>query len=297
MDISTHRTALRMQSTAQALTANPDSWDADIDYLTAYWSLDEREAFPEAKLIGYINGQINAGHREQRRSSHGIEWWGAGGAALGVRDGERYYRASGQCAAEVFRTCAGSARHFSRLDGRLDCCYAQAQERRGRAAYEGFQRLPRAAGQPRSAKLVQDTDRGETLYIGSRQSDVFLRFYDAGIAHETHRAGCRWRYEVELKGSRATDAAALLYKATSQELATAALVRTAFTDRRVTCPVLLEDLRCKVRSRETTDLDRRLDWLAGQVAPSVARLVADGYIEAALEALGLGQLVEVIPQH
>lgn len=60
----------------------------------------------------------------------------------------------------------------------------------------------------RKYNFVKDSDGGETLYIGSRQSEQFLRIYDKGA--EQHTDDDWLRVELELHGAKAHQATQMI---------------------------------------------------------------------------------------
>lgn len=134
---------------------------------------------------------------------------------------------------------------------------------------------------------------GATFALGARTSDVYLRLYDWGVAHESSEPGCCWRYEAELKGAVATRYGSLLHSGSTSDAAIAGLVYALFTDRRCTMPEIADAIRLTKRPRKKTDLEGKLNWLSTQIRPSVRRLIEKGYIEAVIEALGLDEYVHL----
>ena len=118
---------------------------------------------------------------------------------------------------------------------------------------------------------------------------MYLRIYDHGVAHKSSPAGCRWRLEAELKGRAATRYSALLFKDDSGAPPIGDMVHQLFRDRRVRPPWRSGVGFSFARDVDVSDVDRKMKWLAGQVEPSVAWLVAEGYIDGVLDALGLAQ--------
>lgn len=126
---------------------------------------------------------------------------------------------------------------------------------------------------------------------------MYLRLYDWGVAHKTSPAGCHWRYEAELKGSRATQAAALLRSADVVDLAIRGLVYSLYTDRRIPVEWSPEAPAIKLPPSTRSTRMKRLAWLSKLVRPSVQRLVADGQLVAVIKALGLSEHVRCNPTY
>ena len=119
---------------------------------------------------------------------------------------------------------------------------------------------------------------GDTFYMSSRKSSVFARCYDErGFT----------RFELEMKGERATKAATLIF-ADSEQLKqrTMGMIRELvdFVDaksdtNRSRCTLLpfwrafitkFERVKVQLTPRPEITLDRIKNWIEGQVAPSLA---------------------------
>ncbi len=264
--------------------------DAGVDYITASWSSNDLEAFPESTIRGLIDGNIANGFIEHSRFRNGIEWSGCGGIDLGRRDRERFYRASGDCAHSTFLACARSASNVSRIDLQCTVGFRDPTLECAERAFSQFSALPGACGQPRTAVLVQDNSLGQTCSIGSRRSNVYLRIYDHGIAHKSADAGMSWRLEAELKGSMAKRYAALLFTCSSARAQLPDIVHGLFSDRRVDPPWVLGNRWSVVIDPAISDVESKMKWLSGQVAPTIEYLVGEGYITGVLDALRLPQM-------
>lgn len=132
---------------------------------------------------------------------------------------------------------------------------------------------------------------GDTCYLGSRQSNVFIRIYDkwreSGLAEEYRHA---WRFEIELSGSPAAEIWAGAHAAEPRPEAVAGWVRWYLARRGVSLPDTLSSVLASTPQapRRETDNDRRLAWLRSQVRPSIDKMLASGVSLAQVrEALGL----------
>lgn len=149
----------------------------------------------------------------------------------------------------------------------------------------------------RTAKRATSMERvdgiGATLYINKRSSDQMGRVYDKGAEMKdvlmTHRL---WRYELELKGTRAKKALGQLLDA--GDALPSRIVETAwkwFNDRDI--PPLFDRytpdgylIQMDVSARVTSS-SQQLNWLSSQVKPTVARLRKAGLEAEVISALGL----------
>jgi len=133
---------------------------------------------------------------------------------------------------------------------------------------------------------------GTTLYVGSRASDQYGRFYDKGKERDPKSlAGMEWRYEVEFKGKRAARVLEVMKQEVARgdvEQAIGATVYKWFAGREVT-PIYARNgkpLAMDVKAELTSD-EVKLLWLTKQVRPSIRRLVEHGKLDQVMDALEL----------
>lgn len=130
---------------------------------------------------------------------------------------------------------------------------------------------------------------GDTLYVGSRQSQQFGRLYDKGVESGTSPPGHYWRAEVEYKKPLSGLMARELVQETGEQRvqAIADTVINWFCDRSV--PVLGSEagdraIQISVEQRITTS-EKKLAWLRTQVGPTVRQLVSLGLGKEVLKSL------------
>jgi hypothetical protein len=142
----------------------------------------------------------------------------------------------------------------------------------------------------RKATMVQNSRGGETLYIGSRSSDQYGRFYNktAEAALETENV---YRLEVELKKPRADVAFGKLYKDLGRCSLKASDVRdyvcSWFDKRAVTVDVNFDAVSPIKLTKAVTSDDKKLVWLKTAVAPTLQDLMQRGRVDEVSQALGL----------
>lgn len=83
--------------------------------------------------------------------------------------------------------------------------------------------------------------------------------------------------------------AALLFEDRSSEPPIGDMVHELFSKRRIVPPWPSGVGFSVARDVAVSDVESKMKWLSGQVEPSVAWLVGEGYIDGVLEALGLAQ--------
>lgn len=154
-------------------------------------------------------------------------------------------------------------------------------------------------GFPFKVHLRDGKGDGDTLEMGTRGSEVYLRLYDK------HREGFKkphrktiepgqfpvgtWRFEGELKGGAAMEMYSRLCEAPSLSDGVLREVRGLFSDHGIEVPIG-EGKGLPVREvKHRSDVDRTRAWLRSSVRPSIEQLIADGYLGEVLSDLGLGE--------
>lgn len=136
----------------------------------------------------------------------------------------------------------------------------------------------------------QRKGRGETVYIGSRESDYFIRIYNKSVESGwQHPDGDIWRIEVQWGNPIANEVSH-------------GIRGMGFTDRKLFGVVAEWCERAGVlfgprwgykplvrfeAPRSDTDNQRSIEWLKRGVRSTVARLTRDGEYDKVEEALGL----------
>lgn len=137
-------------------------------------------------------------------------------------------------------------------------------------------------------KTISDNGRINTLYLGSRESDLFARCYDKRLESGDSAFDGAWRYELEIKGDPAQRTASYLSAAVDR----AGWVRGAvfkYFARRGIQPIFGSvGSNVSISTiRPVTDQFTRLAWLTNQVRPCVQKLLADDLGEEVMDALGI----------
>lgn len=136
---------------------------------------------------------------------------------------------------------------------------------------------------------------GHTLYFGSRRSDIFLRVYDKQLEQNRksdHKDSTPWvRWELELKGDRATAVADNILSGTELGLISMGVLGNYF---RIINHDNQNRSRCSVNAvwkdfidgisglklylaREEKDIEQKKQWLKSQVMPTLAAVImSDG---------------------
>lgn len=149
----------------------------------------------------------------------------------------------------------------------------------------------RPSGRAWKVTYVDGGEDGATCYIGSRNSDVYIRCYDKwreSGKDETYRYA--WRLELEAKNECAQEVWAGESRTAPDRAWLAGVVAATLRRRGIYLPDLgqVREAQAPVARRVESDSERRLAWLRNQVAPAVDKLLADGVSSQQIAAaLGL----------
>lgn len=232
-------------------------------------------------------------------------WQGYHGAAcndvkFGERDDGALLQASGRLSESVRDNGGPHYTNVARLDIALTLWYDEYLPDLARGVALWSDRLAQSAKHRPWAVELRDTfGRGDTLYIGSRQSDVFIRFYDKDKQQNALGPGKAdpegyknaWRLEVELKGECAIPAWECDRFAFPTPEAWLARLQAYAYKRGVWLPDLAPVYRIAPDRvpKPKPDGASRMHWLRSQVRPSIERLKREGFTDEELQAvLGLG---------
>lgn len=135
-------------------------------------------------------------------------------------------------------------------------------------------------------RRIDGRGAGDTVFIGSRQSESYGRLYDKHMESRDNEYKTCWRYEVEYKGTKAVRAASILAGRKWAARTIYSMCAAQFTEwgfPRLLHPV--ESIELPIRDRDKSDTARKLEWLKKQVAPTVTELIDYGYEDDVLCSL------------
>lgn len=276
--------------------------ESGIDYLTVTLpanGLETRDTYERLKEIHIRKdwgGQV--GVEESTWRWNGYVGKKVGRLLWGCRDDGSIIRVSSSAAQTVAVALQGTEWRASRIDlqatvrlaGQTPDSHIKDMSQRAVMARAG------AVGAPVKIAHINGYGAGDTLSIGSRASDVYLRLYNKQAESEHSDYTQCVRVEVEAKSVRARN----LYWAWGVAQDKPAFVLEtlqAIAQRRGV--ETLEGLTgaggiIPLGRTESTNLESRLLWLASSVKPAVDKLVAAGWRQDVLDALGLSE-VDALP--
>lgn len=272
-----------------------------IDWLTVTTrdnKLGQRwmDIYDHYKEYGVVNPLIALG-RETRWARYSYEGWGIDGIRVGKsKDLGWIVILSGDPSRKLWRMFEPSRGHVTRIDLATTVYLGIPLEGLARRYYKHVNsRWAKEVTRHRKYTLIKNNRGGETLYVGSRQSDQMGRIYDKGIeAKMDVEPGQVWRYEVEYKKPRAEQVMRALDAVRNQEAAKIAQTVYNWFAYRKCIPVFVGEgdaIKIEVETKITSD-DRKLNWLRAQVAPTVDYLITCGRGDEAIDALGLRDVIQ-----
>jgi hypothetical protein len=268
--------------------------DAAVDWLTVTAKRGQRADSLIARAHCLLHQAESAGNRVLPFRGNGYKGWRCEGVAYGLRYDGALLSISSGAAASHWPEVLEASDHVTRVDLQTTVCDSTQNAARAEIAYHLMQDNRKRAGRPISASLRLNSSGGQTLYLGSKQSDVMGRLYDKGVEKRFAEAGACWRYEVQYRRESAERAIREVSKSEAVHDIVASLVTTFFQTRGVAVPEVAE---CHASdnptgesyylSKQETGDTRSLRWLSTFVASTVKRLIDSGKRDDVLRALGL----------
>jgi DNA relaxase NicK len=253
---------------------------ASVDWLTVTFTHQEAAAGLEKKIWSFIEMEERKGNEVTPCRALGYDGFRVGKLFFGTREDGCMLRVSSMGAQDVIEALSGHTVHCTRID--IQCTYKTVPGLPMWGAWlaSGVENR-RAEQQPCNwPKLthINGFGAGDTVMVGSRSSDKYGRIYDKEMESlDPDYQGC-WRYEVEYKGAYAEACFEALSKSGSRSRGVEALVSSQFAMWCLPVPLVApSDGSALIVPRETSDAQRRLNWLRKQVMPTIRKLIAQGY--------------------
>lgn len=260
-----------------------------VDYVTitekdkAKWNemMQFCETFVYPQMLDY-------GHTWDSTKALGYQGARLGTLFAGVRSDSSMLRVSGADAEWIFMRLSNAFDwlHVTRLD-----LQATIQFEADRMLYAEEQKANVLHHQETEARrshpkvtLISSTGNGDTLQVGSRSSEIFVRLYDKWREQRGEYLPYTWRYEIELKGETAQQVVRMYRNAPDRlEMVKDVLVGT-LENRGFQEPALRSNGPLALAStRSKTDSEKSLKWLKEHVAPTVRKLLDRGHRDTLLD--------------
>lgn len=232
-----------------------------IEEMGEYLEIQQRKPFRFGGAMGWAKGSVR--YAEKVQEDIGKLW-----AILMV---------TGEQSEFAFKTATSlTALKFTRCDCAVDVFL-----------YEkviGLPRLIKDHYKGSSKVVLFESELGDTIYIGSRQSDAYLRIYDKSKSYGLD-LGRVYRWEVEYKGELVHPAVEKVRDGGRQAIRE--LVFGEAHHKSVPSPIVEGQRGIKREKISVSSPEAKIAWLSRQVAPTVKWLNALGYDNQVREALNL----------
>lgn len=261
--------------------------DIACDYLTSLSTEFDSTNEHHKLATAMFRVEADCGNDIKPWGMSGFKGWKCGHVELGKRDHLFMCRLSGRAAANGWKRMVHVCDRVTRIDVqatiKTGCGPTDRIEFHRREALRFCEKHDDVP----IARWIRDNRDGYTLYLGSRESNVFGRIYDKYAREKLdHFLGCV-RYEVQFNSRLATSIAFVLERMDSPKPGMAGYISQFLEARGVTPPALDASQLTPCVPRVRTDADRKLAWIKESVRPSVLSLIALGRGQEVLEALGL----------
>lgn len=281
-------------------TQNPiEILEVGIDYITATShsssSLSGLGAFGNF-LVGEA---VRRGSKKRASRTLGYTCVHADGVSCGRRDDGTFVRLSGATAAEHWLQVYDLSSNVTRLDLQVTDRTTDSPSERLRAIWRRRKYRPTTGGRPPQWKAIVGQAGIETIMIGSRASNSYLRFYDKGKESKLPQYDRALRTEAELKAEHALFMATWLGAQVNEQAAIAARICKIVSDcsghslRDLWESLLVNDeTACERFPKATKRNVKGYAFLSVCVRPLVQRLIGAGQLDHVLEVLGLTDHVQ-----
>lgn len=270
-----------------------ERWAANVDYIRCTLPVDarERDRFLWMTACEGWAKAFGEANEARRRYLLGYEGREVGPFFFGEGHEGLMFQCSSAYADSIVGACTLPGVKCTRIDYALTVWLnsyheSLAQEgERDALLKRSTDRLPT----PRKVILYKGNGAGDTLYLGSRQSDEYGRLYDKDRESGKVEYAYAWRYETEYKGRAAQGAYSHVVGRRDRAGRILSSVVNWWSSRGVPCPVGAGDgdaVSIAAFDR-TSDVDRTRLWLCSQVAPAIKRLLATTPRDQILADLGL----------
>jgi len=247
--------------------------EAGVDWLTMTTTEEARyEEWKQAFSFVAAEEQMR-GHKWDEANWFGYHGEACGHAFIGRRRDGAMAKLTSAAAEQYGHLFSPDAVHVTRIDLQITAQFGVADPTLLQNLYKRCL-MPRPTnGRPVKYSLLQNSEGGSTLYVGSRQSMRYGRVYDKGVEDKQAAPGTLWRYELEVKDQLADQAVAMLYGSAQPDRQIAGILGDFFKERNVPVPWVVPPLEERfIIPRVTHEDAQSLKWLRGPVGSVVARL-------------------------
>lgn len=278
-----------LEAAAPSITnsqASSVSWSPGVDWITGVGTDNHTASLMSRWASEALTTELRRGNLRKGWGMAGFKGIQCGQVQYGEREDEVIIRLSGERAAGSWREIYRLAGSITRLDVQVTVWSNVAPRKIIRGCHR--KALAHAAERKRgpSVRLITSNDGSDTVYLGSRLSDVFGRIYNKGAQSKERYYENAVRYEVQFQRKLANVAVRRLAHRQNERDGVTEQVSGFYQARGCRLGFLGEGIVNRL-PRGRTDICRRLAWLGKAVRGSAQLIVAAGRQEEMLDQLGL----------
>lgn len=259
-----------------------------VDWLTMTLKRSYGRNTVAQKAYDFLEESISTGNDTGKWEQHGYTGWYCNSVRWGRREMDDILQLSGDAAGHLWQDYLPYADNVSRIDLAVTLKFDRNHKDLIAKQFEQLKEESKHTKLTRQYSKTEGLKEGYTLYVGSRSSAQFGRLYDkqAESKNATHWLNCL-RWEVEFKKPLAWEVAAELGMTAYPEQYIYQRVYGWFADRYIYVPDLGQEKIPPLHiPRKMLPDEKRLEWLAKQVRPTVDKLRARGYSQRLRGVLG-----------
>lgn len=237
-------------------------------------------------------GETARGNRIKPFGVSGFKGFRLGRVAIAVRGDLIWLEYSGDSAGDAIKLPYFDYANITRLDTAVDLMMPEPRNELAeymRDYYKWYRNTyPKQGGYPKYD--FRDSESEQTLYIGSRDSWRFMRFYNKSAEQGWPLdVGQFWRIEVQHQKEKCNELSHGLQNRLSLARTPYDLVSDFMSNigQPLLCGFSSQSVLWDSSDRPSSDAERTLAWLKRQVRGSIAKLAREGYYDEAEHALGL----------
>lgn len=272
--------------------------EVGIDYITA----TSRSTAPITGLYAFgthlIREQVQKGCKLRKTRALGYVGSSAGSCQVGIRHDGCIVRLSSEVAREHWNQTADLSDNVTRLDLQLTELPRDGPSARLRDIWRARGRRVKGMGRPSKFKAIMGEGGIETIMVGSRASERYMRIYDKGKESKMQQYQGALRWELEMKHDLARAFVEYLVRREDQEAQIVAEIAKFARDRAnqdVADSDIAEFVRDEINSSQSLDQPatvlKSVAFLGVCIKPLILRLWRAGYHQEVLEAIGLDEYV------
>jgi len=266
--------------------------DIGFDWITAVGKSQDAQMAMQDWSASLLCDEHTHGNDTKPWSFAGYQGFKCGAVQAGTRPDSTCVRLSSHQSAKHWRELWLMSEGVSRVDAQITIRTKEsATSAINRAYKQARTHSAKIKGGP-TVTIIRSTDGSCTVYLGKRTSDSFGRIYLKGEESGLDEFAGTIRFECEFKSDYARQVLVEVNRHQVEFIGIASAVLGFFRNRGVSLQVPSVPLYATHCSRRRSDNQKRLEWLATQVRPSVKLLVDAGLLVQVVNALDLAELLQ-----